>query len=249
LKFITKFGNKKALSIIFAMAFLCYFISESVLRQFVLYRTGTQSISLNSILAKLPSGIRDDVTKRIMIAELQDKLSAASSTGEKIIILISLAQVKGEEDLKKQYAEIIEKYPNASQAEPAFIYYLKAPKTALKSISISRFHEYLKILREPELFYAWSSGFAKLQSRNVSKKELYEYLFPLLKYNPKYREYKQLYTELVELAFREKDQQSELKARKFEELCEKLPFHDTKLARKLKKKKKKKKTTTKKSKK
>lgn len=250
MKLISKFSNKKALAILFALAFLCYFVSESVLRQFVLYRTGTQSISLDAILAKLPSEIKDDVTRRVMIAELKDKLSAASKLSEKIPILISLAQTKGDEDLKKQYAELIEKYPDAPQSEPAFVYFLQAPKTELKSISIAGFHKFLKNLRDPELFYAWASGFSKLKSRDATDKQLYEYLLPLLNETPKYREYKQLYTDMVELAFRVKNQPSELKARQYEELCEKLPFQDAMLAKKYAKKTPaKKKITTKKSKK
>ena len=237
MNWISKFGDKKVLTILFVLAILCYFVSESILRQYVLFRTGEQSISLNSILDKLPGEIRDGVERRITIAELKDKLAQATDQGEKIFLLISLAQARGPEALQKQYAEIIDKYPDAPQSEAAFVFYLKAPPKALKSISIPRFHQYLKKLREPDLFYAWSGGLSKLKSVNASEKELLEYLLPLLDSEPKYREYRQLYTEIVELAFNLKDQPAELKARKYEELCEKKPFYDSKLARKYKKKK------------
>jgi len=206
--------------------FLAYFTSNVILRQFVLYRAGTQSISLNAILDKLPAGIRDEVRQRVLIAELKDRLLAASTEGEKISASIALAGAISDKALQEKYAEIIDKYPSAPESAPAFINFLMAPNTALKSISIPRYHEYLKRLHDPELFYAIDGGLNTLRSRKATNKQLMAFMLPLLDLKPVYREYQRLYVDLSEIAFQEENQEVELKARKLEEACGKLSFYD-----------------------
>lgn len=219
-------GRIKAAPFILGAVFAAYFISGVILRQFVLYRAGTQSISLNTILDKLPAGIRDEVRQRILIAELKDKLLAASTDGEKISASIALAFATSAKNVQEEYARIIDKYPSAPESAPAFINYLMAPNTALKSISIPQYHEYIKQLHDPELFYAFDAGLNTLKNRNVSSGELTAFLLPLLEHKPEYREYQRLYIELAELAFQEGNQDLELKARKLEEACGTLSFYD-----------------------
>lgn len=219
-------GHIKAAPFILGAVFLAYFTSDAVLRQFVLYRAGTQSISLNTILEKIPAEIRDEVRRRILIAELKDKLLAASTDGEKISASIALAGAMSEKDLQEKYAEIIDKYPSAPESAPAFINYLMAPNNALKSISIPRYHEYIKQLHDPELFYAIDGGLNALKGKKASSRELMTFMLPLLELKPTYREYQRLYVELSELAFQEGNQDVELKARQLEEACGKLSFYD-----------------------
>ena len=219
-------GHIKAAPFILGAVFLAYFTSDAVLRQFVLYRAGTQSISLNTILEKIPAEIRDEVRRRILIAELKDKLLAASTDGEKISASIALAGAMSEKDLQEKYAEIIDKYPSAPESAPAFINYLMAPNTALRTISIPRYHEYIKQLHDPELFYAIDGGLNTLKGKKSSSKELMTFMLPLLELKPTYREYQRLYVELSELAFQEGNQDVELKARQLEESCGKLSFYD-----------------------
>ena len=219
-------GRIKAAPLILGAVFLAYFTSNVILRQFVLYRAGTQSISLNAILDKLPAGIRDEVRQRVLIAELKDRLLAASTEGEKISASIALAGAISDKALQEKYAEIIDKYPSAPESAPAFINFLMAPNTALKSISIPRYHEYLKRLHDPELFYAIDGGLNTLRSRKATNKQLMAFMLPLLDLKPVYREYQRLYVDLSEIAFQEENQEVELKARKLEEACGKLSFYD-----------------------
>ena len=231
-------GRIKAAPFILGAVFVAYFTSDVILRQFVLYRAGSQSISLSTILDKLPAGIRDEVRHRILIAELKDKLLAASTDGEKISASISLALATSEKKLQEEYARIIDKYPSAPESAPAFINYLMAPNTALKSISIPRYHEYIGQLHDPELFYAFDAGLSTLKNRNVSSGELTAFLLPLLEHKPECREYQRLYIGLAELAFQDGNQELELKARKLEEACGALPFYDKVLEAQAKKAKK-----------
>jgi hypothetical protein len=227
--------NKKTKVVLISAAVLfCYFFSEAVLRQFVLHRSGTQSISLSSILGKLPPGVRDEVTRRITIGELKDDLKAAKTVGEKIRISINLASVISKDELQKKYAEIIDKYPNNPESLPAYINFLLAPKTALKSISVSQYHAFIKKLNKEQSYWAWNSGFSKLKSLQVSNKEQMNFLLPLLKIKPEGREYQQIYIELSELAFEEKNEKVELKAKKFADICEKLPYFDEVLEKRAK---------------
>jgi hypothetical protein len=231
-------GRIKAAPFILGAVFMAYFTSDAILRQFVLYRAGTQSISLNTILDKLPAEIRDEVRQRILIAELKDKLLAASTDGEKISASIVLAGAISDKSLQEKYAEIIDKYPSAPESAPAFVNYLMAPDTALKSISIPRYHEYIKQFHDPELFYAFDAGLSALKNRKASSTKLIAFLLPLLELKPGYREYQRLYVELTELAFQEGNQEVELKARKLEDACDKLSFYDKTLAAQVKKTKK-----------
>jgi hypothetical protein len=226
LKLHLQAGRIKAAPFILGAVFLAYFVSDAVLRQFVLYRAGTHSISLNTILEKLPAEIRDEVRQRVLVAELKDKLLAATTDGEKITTSIALANAVSDKALQQIYAEIIDKYPSAPESVPAFANYLMAPETALKSISIPRYHQYLKQISDPELFYAFDAGYNSLKNRKVSSKQLFEYLLPLLDLKPACREYQRLYIELSELAFQEGNQDAELKARKLDEYSGKLAFFD-----------------------
>lgn len=222
----TKTRRVKTAPFIFGAVFLVYFFSDAVLRQFVLYRAGSQSISLNVLLDKLPSSIRDEVRQKITVAELKDRLLAASTDGEKISASIALAGAISEKDLQEKYAEIIDKYPSAPESAPAFVNYLMAPPTALKSVSVARYHEYINQLHDPERFYAWDAGYSALKGKAAKSKELLDFLRPLLDAKPEYKEYQRLYLEMSELAFQEGDQATELKARKLEEASGKLSFYD-----------------------
>jgi len=226
--------NTKVILLIGIAVIFCYFFSEAVLRQFVLYRAGSQSINLSSILGKLPPGLRDEVTRRITIAELKDDLKAAKTTGKKIRISISLAMTISPEELQKRYAEIIDEYPKQPESLPAYINFLMAPKTALKSISAERYQVFMKILNKEQRFWAWDSGLSKLKNLKLSNKEQMKFLLPLLKIKPQGREYQQIYMELSELAFEEKNQDVELKAKKLSDICEKMSYFDEVLEKRAK---------------
>lgn len=219
-----KNGSMKLLLIGTAVLF-GYFFSEAVLRQFVLHRAGGQAINLNDLLGKLPPGIRDEVIRKVTIAEYRDELKAAKTVDRKILISMALAGAISPEELQKTYAEIIDKYPQYPEAQTAFLNFLSAPETALRSVSISSYHKFINLLKGEQRFFAWSSGLGKLKSLNCGNAALMEYLLPLLDLKPDGREYAQLYMELSELAFREENRKVEMKAKKLEEFCEeKLPF-------------------------
>jgi hypothetical protein len=220
--------------IISSAVLFCYFFSEAILRQFILHRAGVQSISLNSILAELPAEIRDEAIRKITIAEYKDELKLAKTVSKKISISIALATLLSPEKLQEAYAEIIDKYPNAPEARAAFTNFLMAPAGALKSISIARYHQFIKLLNKQQRFYAWSSGFSKLKGLKVSPPKKMEFLLPLLDFKPDGREYQQLYLKFSELAFQEANHSVELKANKLKERCEKLPYFDEYLEKKAK---------------
>lgn len=228
-------SHKKAVTLVLVAAFICYFLSEAVLRQFVLHRAGVQSISLDSLLSKLPPGVRDEVSRRVTIAELRDKLRDAKTTSEKIRISITLGGVISEKKLQETYAEVLDKYPSEPEALPAYINYLLAPDTALKSVSIEQLQQFIKKLKEPEQYFAWNAGFSKLKTLKASNQQQIAFLRPILDMKPAYREYQQLYVDLSELAFRQEDKDIEMKARKLEEDCLKLDYFDPALAKKQKK--------------
>jgi hypothetical protein len=214
------------------VVFFSYFFSEAVLRQFILHRSGTQQISLDDIIGKLPPGVRDEVTRTIRIAELKDDLKAAKTDGQKINISIQLAGMYSPQKLQEKYAEVIDEYPKAPESLQAYINFLMAPETALKSISIKQYQDFIDLLKGQDRVFAWSSGLSKLKNVKASPGDQIAFLKPLLNIKPDCREYQQLYVELRELAFQKNEKDIELRARKLEDACEELPFFDEQLAKK-----------------
>lgn len=222
--------RRKAAVIVLIAAFLAYFCSEAVLRQFVLHRAGTQSISLDHVLRRLPEQIRAAARTRITIAELKDALGKATDDAQIINLSIALARQQGERELAQKYAEVIEKYPTAPEAQPAFVYYLMAPPGSLTSVSPARYHRFLEALDEPDRFHAWNSGLMKIRSVSGDRRDQLNYLLPLLEFEPTYREYQTLYLALTELAFQEDKPDIEKRARALDEKCEQLPYYDSRSA-------------------
>ncbi len=226
-------NRSKAVALIVVAAFVCYFVSEAVLRQFVLHRSGAQTISLDENLALLPVGIRDFVRKKVTIAELKDKLKVAKTDKDIIYLSIALGRERGEAELQEAYAMVLKNYPKAPEATSAYLNFLLAPKTALKSISIKQFHQYLKLLPEEEQCYFWQAGLARMNMLKTTDKQKIDFLLPLLKIKPKFREYQELYIKLWDLADKEKMRDVEIKARKLDEYCKnkELPYCDEALER------------------
>ncbi len=225
--------RRKAAIIILIAAFVAYFCSEAVLRQFVLHRAGTQSISLDHVLSRLPERIRAAARKKITIAELKDALSSATDDGQIINLSIALAREYGKQELAAKYAEIIRKYPKAPEALPAFTYYLMVSPGSPNSVSLDRYHKFLAILDEPDRFFAWGSGLTKIKSVSENPRDQLNYLLPLLQQQPKYREYQMFYLALTELAFQEDETDIEQRARVLDEKCEQLPYYDKRNAPKV----------------
>ena len=217
-----QFANTKAVSLIFVTAFFFYFSSEAFLRQYVLSQVGSKELNINGILSRLPDKIREDVKNRIAMAKLQDQLKNAKTDSEVIFASLSIARMKSDEDLEKEYARIIDKYPTHPEAYTAYLHFFMNPDTDLKKVTFKDFHDYIWRLPEIKQFAVWYSGLNKLKGSRATSKECIEYLRPLLDSNPKYNDYQQLYVELAEFAFQDGNKDIELQARKKEDSCEKL---------------------------
>ena len=61
-----------------------------------------------------------------------------------------------------------DQYPKQAESLPAFTNFLMAPETALKSISVSQYQQFIKLLNKEQRFWAWSSGFSKLKTPAVA---------------------------------------------------------------------------------
>lgn len=215
-----QFANKKAVSLIFVTAFFFYFSSEAFLRQYVLSQVGSKEVSINGILSRLPDKIREDVKNRIALARLKDQLDNAKTDNEVIFASLAIARMKSDEELEKEYANIIVKYPTNPESYVAYLHFFKNPDSGLKKVSVQDYHKYIDTLPEIKRFNVWYSGLNKLKGSRCTPKEAIEFLKPLLDVKPKYQDYQQLYVELAEFAFQAENKEIELSARKLEDSCE-----------------------------
>lgn len=213
--------SKKAVSLIFVTAFFFYFTSESILRQFVISQMSAKEISVNSIISRLPEGIREDVKKRITKGRLQDELDAAKTPEQVISASIALASLESEQEMEKTYAMIVDKYPSNPRASTAFLFFFRG-NSDLKKISVDEYRAFIGRIPDIERFYAWESGVSKIKNSGGDSTEVLEFLLPLLDYQPKFHDFQRLYVELAEAAFQSENKDVEAKARKMEDVCDKL---------------------------
>jgi len=229
-KNIISLKNKKAVPLLFVTAFFCYFASESGLRQAASSSMRTKGFSLDKIVTKLPEGIREKVRKQIELGRLRDQLENASTDAEIIFSSIALGHAVSKEALDKAHAEILEKYPSSPEAFSSYSYFFLAPDTALTSVTMEQYRDFIEKVPEIERFNMWSSAFYKLQEKNIPAKDIFEFYSPLFEKPPKYKDYQILYVDLAELAFQNSMNDLEFKARKCDEECESLSIIDDVIA-------------------
>ncbi len=214
--------DTKAVSLMFATVFFFYFSSEMLLRQYVLGKMTSKDMDVNKILSRLPHGIREKVRVRITKGRLKDQLAAAKTDGQYISIRIALASMETEKEMEQACFEISQGYPNNPESISSFLFFFRG-RSPLRQISVGEYHDF--ILRLPELnrVYAWEGGLNKLKGTGASRREIIEFLHPLLNIEPNYKDYMRLYVELAESALQEDADSIENRSRKLKEACEKLP--------------------------
>jgi len=221
LNFKVHFSETKAVSLIVVTAFFVYFISEAVLRQYVLSQVGAKKLSINAIISHLPESIQEQVKKKITKGRLQDKLDTATTDTQIISVSIALAKLESKQKVAETYAMIVEKFPSSPRTAEALFFFFRS-KSKLKHIFTKDIHNYIARLPKDDRFSVWQRGYAKLKRTHGTAEEREQFLLPLLQITPPFKDYKQLYFALIEAASDLEHLEIENKARNMVNICGKL---------------------------
>ncbi len=230
-----KLPFKGKLLAILTIAFICYFVSESMLRQGAVSSIDSGKISIDSLISELPGAIKDEVSYRIHYMQLQESIRTAKTPAEKASSLCSMAMfTKEDEQRLTLFEEVYKRFPDIAESLQAYLFFLQN-ESAKTKISIGEFQDYLKKLSVYDQFYALSSAYAKLREANVSDRIRFQLLAPLLKKPPQYRDYASMYRLLADLCSRMGREKEYKQALEFEEMCLDKPMMETMYAEMLEK--------------
>jgi hypothetical protein len=193
-------SKKARLVIFFTLAFLLYFLSESMLRQAAVANVDSESVDVNSIVAELPGFLKEKISYRLEIAELRENIIKAKSSANKAVAISMLAEaVTDPVEKERLFKQVLELFPDIPESGRAYTFFLLNPKTEFK-LGIPEFRAY--IFKQPDLKQPgiWQAGYSKLQMLNIPAKQKLDFLSPLLESNPKYKDYYALYQNIENLA-------------------------------------------------
>lgn len=181
-----------------AGVFFAYFASESLLRQGVVSKIRPNTVTLESMIARLPSGTQDKINHRILMTNLKSRLAASSTVSERLGLMTSIAELtRDSAERVAVYGEILKNYPDEPGAYRAYVYFMFNGNESDR-VSLSRFHEYTGKIGGMEKFNAWISAYNQFSSRkpSPSDEEKVVFLMPLSEEEAEFRDYVILYEEL-----------------------------------------------------
>lgn len=207
----------------FIAAVILYFYSESVLRIVSLSTMDIKGVKIESIISKLPINIRSAVTKKIEIAELKDAVTRAKDDKSKVLALINLAFVLNGSEQEKIYINVIKDYPPYPEAVFAYkCFFLKNDPRV--TMDIETYQSYISKCPELSRPGLWMQGIAVMKTQNTDPQIQFNFLKPLLEYEPKFRDYEKIYEYLIDISMKlQDDKYIEIASRKAEE-CVDLPY-------------------------
>jgi len=200
--------EKRWLLLLFAAILALYFVSEAFLRQATVARINPAAVAMDEILAGLPDPIRNRISFRITLLQLQSSLKNAGSPGSKAAALCALASFHEAEKTGEHmpyYREVLASYKDQPEAYPVYIRFLFEPEGRNEGVTEALFHEYQKKLPAEEKFYAWTSAYNKLRGLEdeftPNADRITRFLAPLNDIpDPPFLEYSPLFAELARFA-------------------------------------------------
>ena len=215
--------NKNAVAISFVAAFFCYFASESLLRQAAAGRMEAKGMSIDSVVNKLPEGIRDSFQHKIEISRLRTELENVTTPAERIFALIALGNASSEKDLEMAYAKVLDKYPTHPDAAQAYSYFLLAPKQSIRNVSLEQFKKFISNVPDTDRLQLWNTAYSKMVDNDLPPKQILDFFTHLTKEPPPFKNYKVLFIEIGEIAFLNKNSKLNLKCKELSANCDSLP--------------------------
>ena len=232
-----KLPVKKGYLIVLIPTFFVYFYSESVLRQGAVSNIDPKKFNIETIVAELPGSVRDAISYKIHYGQLQDEIQKAVTDKEKAFALCNMADfIKEPEKRVELFDQVLIRYPSLPESARAYTFFLRNQDTKTQ-VTDRQFQDYVLKLMPLEQYYIWTIGLSKLVSLKISDRELMNFLLPLLKLPPAYRDYSGLYKQLSEFAAKSNADDVYRQAVKLEEKCYELPLMEMALVEQAKIKK------------
>ena len=231
-----KNGEKKTAAML-AAVFFCYFASESILRQAAAGKMQASGMSVDTIVSKLPEGIRDTVQQKLEIAKLKEQLRNAKTPEERIFALMALGNASSEKDLEAAYSEILDEYPSNPAAAQAYTHFLLSPKDAKRTVSLGQFRNFISKVPDTDRLQLWTTAYSKMTDHDLPPSEILKFFSPIIDNPPPFKDYKFLYLEIAELAFQNANEKLSVKCKSLSTACDDLPPIDLVLAERKKKRK------------
>jgi|GEM_PF-1640081 len=217
-------------------AFFVYLYAESMLRQGAISNIDAKKLNIETVVAELPGSVRDAVSYRIHYGQLQDALRTARTDANRALALSNLADfVNKPEQRVEFFQQVLLKYPKLPEAARAYAFFLNRKVPPLQ-ITVPQFQRYVALFPQLDQYYIWTIGLARIREDKATDLEQFNFLQPLLKIKPQYRDYSGLYRQLSDLAARLGLKNEYRTASALEDTCLDLPMMETLLAKELEKK-------------
>lgn len=181
-----------------AGVFFAYFASEFLLRQGVVSKIRPNTVTLESMIARLPSGTQDKINHRILMTNLKNRLAASSTVSERLGLMTSIAELtRGTRRAHPDSSSESPRRRRRVRRNRAYVYFMFNGNESDR-VSLSRFHEYTGKIGGMEKFNAWISAYNQFSSRkpSPSDEEKVAFLMPLSEKEAEFRDYVILYEEL-----------------------------------------------------
>lgn len=225
-----KMLGKAGIVLVMVLAFLVYFLSESMLRQATVSNINPQSVNVDSLMTKLPASMRDTVNNKIENTRLRNAVKFAGTDSEKVVAIVNLAERSKDAGRKLWlYSELLKEYPSNPESYVVYSRYMLNEGDG-PNFTISDYQSFVLLFDQITAYNMWIAGVNRLLLLKVSMAEEMKFLEPLLSIKPEYREYGRIYQEIARLADRDRqpDKKSVLadRADAIAESCKKLPTID-----------------------
>ena len=208
--------KKRTIPFLLVTCFLCYFASESLLRQAAASNAKSKGFNFDKVIVKLPASIRGSVEDQIELARLRDYLKTAKKDNDIIITKISIASILGKDEIEKTHSEIIDEFPDSPYSASSYLHFFMAPASSRRSVSPKQLIGYINRIPESAKYQVWRSAYFKMKKKNIPTKQMLEFFEPIFEHPPEYQDYQSLFLDLSELAFQNGLTDYENKARKCE---------------------------------
>ena len=219
--------GKAGIVVLMILAFLVYFLSESMLRQAAVSNINPQSVNMESLVTKLPASVRESVNYKIETKRLRNAIKDATNDSDKVDAIVNLAEyTKAPGQRLWLYSELLKEYPSNPQTYRVYSVFLLNDGDGPR-FSMQDYQAFILNFDQITAYNMWVSGMNRLVGFKVSPSEMLKFLDPLMSINPQYREYGRIYLEISKLAAKQ-DEKNPLiaKADAIVEICRGLPTID-----------------------
>lgn len=229
------------------LAFLAYFLSESLLRQATVSNINPQSVNVDSLMTKLPASVRESVNSKVETTRLRNAIKFAANDSDKVLAIINYAEYsKAPGQRLWLYSELLKEYPSNPECYRVYSRFLYNEGDG-PSFKIEDYHSFLSLFDQMTAYNMWISGVNRIIALKLSPADELKFLAPLLSLKPEYREYGRLYQEIARIADKATEKEGETpkpgakkpksptveKAEALADYCRSLPTMDDALKRKL----------------